>query len=65
MFGFLIREVVKAVAISAGVEVVRTKVIVPVTEKIKKKIDKMKKDIDDKNDNKPKNSQKVYDAEWE
>lgn len=61
MFGFLAKEVLKAVAVSAGVEILKEKVIPPVADKIKKKFSSDQEE-DEKKDEK---SSDIYDVEWE
>lgn len=61
--GFFVREIAKAVAISAGVEVLRERVIPPVAKKIKKKLQDKKESAED-TDSKQSNA-KEYEAKWE
>lgn len=60
MFGFIAKEVIKAVAVSAGVEVIREKIIPPLSKKIKETFGSDKKEEEEKKD-----SRNVYDVEWE
>ena len=66
MLGFFLKEVAKTVAIGAGAEVIRNKIVPPVANKVREKLEKIRRDLDDEQDeSSSEDSSKVYEANWE
>lgn len=62
MFGLILKEVGKTVILGVAGEVLKEKVLPPVTKKVKEKIQEYK---DKKEENAPVSSSQEFEAKWE
>ncbi len=62
--GFFVKEVAKAIAIGAGAEILRERVIPPVAKKIKEKLNGVKEKSESKEEEKEPQARE-YVATWE
>lgn len=62
--GFFVREVAKAVAIGAGAELLRERVIPPLSKKVKKKLGDLRSKSESEN-KETEHTTREYEAKWE